>query len=45
MLILMLSKWLDEHISRWTEADAYADADVDVDADADADAEQMSIWT
>ena len=48
MLMLMLSRWADEHISRWTDADADADADADVydDADtyvdADADVEQKN---
>ena len=44
MLMLMLSRWAVEHISRWTDADVYADACADADAytdacaDADADA-------
>ena len=37
MLMLILSRWADEHISRWTDANA------DADADAYAD-EHMSRW-
>ena len=41
--MLMLSRWADEHISIWTNADADFDADADAYdvADADADAEKM----
>ena len=38
-----MSRWTDEPISRWIDADD--DADAGADADADADAEQMSRWT
>ena len=36
--MLMLSRWADEHVIRWPDADAVADAYADADTDADADA-------
>ena len=34
MLMLILSRWADEHISLWIDADANADANADADSDA-----------
>ena len=36
-----MSRWADEHISRWTDADANVDDELDVYADANTDADAL----